>query len=268
MTEKKSLLIVDDEKDLTYILQKFFSYKGYDTDVAYTGEEAIEKIENKRFDLIILDIMLPGMDGYEVCKRIKIDRRFNLIPVLMLTVKDTEEDKLRGFRTGADGYIAKPFDIDELDKYVKEIIEKNKILREEMGVIQKIEFSLESQFEYLEKVNNLMMQIFHYTDLEPDEIWNARLALSEIGANAIEHGNKGDREKAVKITFMIFKDRFVFEIEDEGEGFDYSKVKNPLNEVLAERGRGLFLAQQSMDAVDFLSGGKKIRLTKYIKKKA
>ncbi len=93
---------------------------------ASDGEEALNKVREERPDLIILDIMLPKMDGFKVCRLFKFDPQYKDIPVIMLTVRAQKEDKLMGMETGADEYITKPFDTEELLAKVKEHLEMKK----------------------------------------------------------------------------------------------------------------------------------------------
>lgn len=105
------ILIVDDEPSITEFVSYAMQKEGYQTEVASNGEEALEKIENAHFDLFILDIMLPGIDGYELCRRIRAKMN---TPILFLSAKDSELNKVVGLELGADDYLAKPFGVREL----------------------------------------------------------------------------------------------------------------------------------------------------------
>lgn len=106
----KKILIVDDEVDLSNMLKRYFELNGYDISVAENGLQAIEKA-GRQPDLILLDINMPDVDGLEVCRRI---RDFVSCPILFLTARIEDQDKLKGFSAGGDDYIVKPFSIDEL----------------------------------------------------------------------------------------------------------------------------------------------------------
>ncbi|KXG73914.1 response regulator YycF [Thermotalea metallivorans] len=113
---KRKVLVVDDEKPISDILKFNLEKEGYEVNVAYDGEDAIRKVYQFEPDLILLDIMLPKLDGFQVCKKI----RENLnTPILMLTAKEEEVDKVLGLELGADDYITKPFSIRELMARVK-----------------------------------------------------------------------------------------------------------------------------------------------------
>lgn len=113
---RRKILIVDDEKNIVDILRFNLEKEGFETIEAYDGEQAMQKAVNQNPDLILLDIMLPGMDGFTVCKKL---RAALSIPILMLTAKEEEVDKVLGLELGADDYITKPFSPRELMARVK-----------------------------------------------------------------------------------------------------------------------------------------------------
>ncbi|PKN81847.1 MAG: diguanylate cyclase, partial [Chloroflexi bacterium HGW-Chloroflexi-8] len=102
---KARLLVVEDDLDISSMLKIFFSSQGYEVDTALRGEIAMEKTRLTMPHLIILDIMLPDIDGYEVCRRLRSNSRTSHIPVIFLTQKDERSDKLQGLELGADDYI-------------------------------------------------------------------------------------------------------------------------------------------------------------------
>lgn len=111
MSDKKRVLIVEDDEDISMIEEAYLESAGFDTEIISDGKEVINILEKEKFDLILLDLMLPGKSGYEVCREIrdKID-----IPIIMVTARTDSVDKIRGLGLGADDYIAKPFDPAEL----------------------------------------------------------------------------------------------------------------------------------------------------------
>jgi DNA-binding response OmpR family regulator len=123
MSQKK-ILVVDDEADLVETIRFPLQMEGFNVLVSYNGEDALNQARKENPDLILLDLMLPKLDGYKVCRLLKFDERYKHIPILMLTAKTQEKDKLLGKETGADEYITKPFDIDDLMKRVKAYLNK------------------------------------------------------------------------------------------------------------------------------------------------
>lgn len=118
----QKILIVDDEVSIVKLLQFNIEKAGFLTDTVYDGLEAIKKAENQDYDLIILDLMLPGMDGIEVCKYLRSNKIET--PILMLTAKDDEFDKVLGLELGADDYLTKPFSPKEVIARVKAILRR------------------------------------------------------------------------------------------------------------------------------------------------
>lgn len=118
----KKILIVDDEKPISDIIAFNLTNEGYAVEKAYDGEEAIEQFQKVQPDLVILDLMLPKMDGLEVCREI---RKTSAVPVIMLTAKDSEIDKVLGLELGADDYVTKPFSNRELIARVKANLRRN-----------------------------------------------------------------------------------------------------------------------------------------------
>ncbi|NLN49572.1 MAG: response regulator transcription factor [Clostridiales bacterium] len=117
--ERKRILVVDDEENILELIRYNLESNGFDVSVCDNGEDAIEIATREIPDLIILDLMLPGIDGYEVLKKIRIDKATSKIPVIMLTAKGDEADKVIGLELGADDYVTKPFGIRELVARIK-----------------------------------------------------------------------------------------------------------------------------------------------------
>lgn len=111
---KNKILIVDDEPDIVETLQFLVESEGFESIIAMDGEEALKKAREESPSLVILDVMLPKINGYKVCRLLKFDNKYKHIPILMLTARSQEEDKAIGEETGADEYITKPFEIDTL----------------------------------------------------------------------------------------------------------------------------------------------------------
>ena len=122
---KPRLLVVEDDIDIGNMLKIYFSGLEYDVDVAVRGSDALEKTKQVLPHLIVLDIMLPDIDGYEVCRTLRTNTRTSHIPVIFLTQKDERSDKLQGLELGADDYITKPFDIEELKLRVQGAIRRS-----------------------------------------------------------------------------------------------------------------------------------------------
>ena len=119
----KRILVVDDEQDLCEILQFNLNAAGYQADVAFSAEEAVSKgIE--QYDLLLLDVMMPGLSGFELAQRLKTDEKTAHIPIIFITAKDAEDDTLQGFGLGADDYVTKPFSVREVVARVNAVLRR------------------------------------------------------------------------------------------------------------------------------------------------
>jgi DNA-binding response OmpR family regulator len=126
------ILVVDDEKTLVKGMKFNLENEGYQVECAYDGAAAVELERNGKFDLLILDVMMPEMDGLEACMRI---REFSNVPIIMLTAKSEDADKLVGFECGADDYLTKPFNILELKARVRALLRRAAGVQRSMGAV-------------------------------------------------------------------------------------------------------------------------------------
>lgn len=132
----RSILVIDDEKDIQKLLRYNLEKEGYQVLAAKTGEEGLELARQKKPDLIVLDLMLPGMDGLEICKILKADKNTKNIPVLMLTAKGSEVDQVVGLELGASDYLTKPFSVKILLARLKNIFRSREIPKDEAAVLK------------------------------------------------------------------------------------------------------------------------------------
>ena len=118
---KNKVLIIDDDKQISTILRDYFQYENFEVISAFDGKEGLRKVKNENPDVIILDIMLPQLDGWEVCERI---RQSNNVPIIMLSAKNTDTDRITGIELGADDYVTKPFSPKEVVVRTKAILRR------------------------------------------------------------------------------------------------------------------------------------------------
>lgn len=130
--KKLSVLLVEDEENLHDALKLNLELEGYEITSAYDGQQAMQKVGEEYFDLIIMDVMLPGVDGISVTENIRLQN--NEVPILILSAKNTSTDRVAGLKKGADDYLTKPFNLEELLLRVQKLIEKNKKLQEKDSV--------------------------------------------------------------------------------------------------------------------------------------
>lgn len=146
---KFTVLVVEDQKEIRDLVSKYLAKEGYDFTIARDGFEALDRFSKDEFHLVLLDIMMPGIDGFEVLKEI---RKISDIPVIMLTAKQEEIDRLKGFDIGADDYVVKPFSIRELMRRIKVIFKR--IYHESDEIVYKLrDLSLHTKSMKLYKDN-------------------------------------------------------------------------------------------------------------------
>ncbi len=164
------ILVVDDEKLIVKGIKFSLEQDGMEVDVAYDGEEALNFIKTEVHDLVVLDVMLPKMDGLEVCQQ---TRGFSQVPIIMLTAKDEDMDKIMGLEYGADDYMTKPFNILELKARIKAILRRSvkksdaqKLQQKKSVKIRNIELQVESRRVFIdEKEVNLTAKEFDILQL-------------------------------------------------------------------------------------------------------
>lgn len=136
---KLSILLVEDEENLHEALKLNLEMEGYEVTSSFDGNEALKAIQNEYFDLIIMDIMLPGIDGITITENVRLQQ--NDVPILILSAKNTGSDRVLGLKKGADDYLTKPFNLEELLLRVEKLIDKNKKIQVKETVGDSYEFS-------------------------------------------------------------------------------------------------------------------------------
>lgn len=119
------ILVIDDDKKITSMMQRVLTFEGHEALIAFNGEDGLRRAEQLKPDLVILDIMMPGLDGWEVCRRLRMQSD---VPILMLTARDEVADRVRGLDVGADDYLVKPFALEELLARVRALLRRARIL--------------------------------------------------------------------------------------------------------------------------------------------
>jgi len=137
---KKLIFVIDDEQDIREILKVNLAKEGYDVETFGSAEKAYHQLSQKRPDLIILDIMMSGMDGFELCKKIRSHQEYNSLPVIFLSAKADEFDKVLGLELGGDDYMTKPFSVKELKSRVKAVMRRSSSSSHNAETMQKIKY--------------------------------------------------------------------------------------------------------------------------------
>ena len=267
-------LIVNDEPTTSAQLAALVGDLGFETVMSQTGAGALALIREKHPDVVLLDLTLPDSTGFEICHKLKCDRETNLIPVILVALKDDPRQVLSGLRVGSNGFISKPYTHDE----VKEAVESAIAWRHERiehGDSGEIVFMLRSEMAILQQTNDLLADLFVHTPLTERQIKELKQVLTEMGGNAIEWGHRRNAELPLKITYRIGSDRVTLIIRDQGPGFDpknlphaacdedpiqHLDVRNELG--IREGGFGIMLAKGMVDDFKYNDVGNQVTLIK------
>lgn len=185
----KKVLVVDDEKLIVKGIRFSLEQDGMEVDCAYDGEEALDKIKNGNFDIVLLDVMLPKLTGFEVCQRV---REFSNIPIVMLTAKGEDMDKILGLEYGADDYITKPFNILEVKARLKAIMRRSAAAatKENTNVVESgdLKLDLDGRRVYLEGGREISLTAKEFELLEllvrnPNKIYSRESLLKLVWGN-------------------------------------------------------------------------------------
>jgi putative two-component system response regulator len=196
------ILVVDDQPLNVELLEADLGEYGYDVAVAYDGKSALKKVEAQPPDLILLDVMMPGMDGFEVCRRLKSDPETMLIPIVMVTALSEKADRIRGIEAGVDDFLTKPYDRQELQARVKSLL-RVKLYTDELeraeAVISSLALSVEAKDSYTEdhcnRLSEYSVLLGRKFDLSHEQLRALKLggALHDVGKigipDAILHKN-------------------------------------------------------------------------------
>ena len=178
---KSKIMVVDDEMHIRELVRFYLDKAGFDTIEAANAEEALDIVENQYIDLAVVDIMMPGMDGFELVEQMRQYREF---PVIMLTAKSQSKDKLRGFSLGIDDYVTKPFDPDELMARVKTILKRYSINSSNVVKIGDVIFDGDKyEVRYQEQVIHLPLKQFELAfelAKNPNQIFTREQLIEKI----------------------------------------------------------------------------------------
>jgi len=161
--QKQRILVVDDEEDITDLISYNLKRENFDVNIAHTGEDSIEKALQLLPSLIVLDLMLPGIDGLETCKILKQKNKTKKIPIIMLTAKSEENDIISGLELGADDYITKPFNPKILVARIKTILRRTKKTDEDQEIIERANFIVNvagREISYSDRIINVTFSEF------------------------------------------------------------------------------------------------------------
>lgn len=272
-------LIVNDEPSTSAQLASILEDFGFRTLMADTGAGALKAVREEEIDVVLLDLTLPDATGFEICHKLKCDRETNLIPVILVALKDDPRQVLSGLRVGSNGYISKPYTREEVKEAVDNAIAWRHE-RIESGEQGEITFTLRSEMSFLQETNDLLTDLFAHTPLTERQIKELKQVITEMGGNAIEWGHRKNAELPLRITYRIGSDRVVLIIKDQGPGFDprnlphaaseedpiqHLDVRNELG--IREGGFGIMLTKGMVDEFRYNDVGNEVTLVKRFPKK-
>ena len=282
--DDKKILVVDDEphirKVVSDVLKKTSYYK---VETACDGDEAFKLLSSADFDydLVISDMMMPKVNGYDlICQ---LQEAAPKICCIVLTAHRNDSNVIKCLDAGAFDYLVKPISVAKLQETVRRGLERQERYTGNTGDFEVkqelqgwVELTALSDFEYVERFQKFTALLGNIP-LDPEQREDLRVAIDELGQNAIEWGNSDNRNKRIHLSYCIFHDRIVFKVEDEGEGFKPLELKDPsvdplqhiMNRMAEGKragGYGVFITTQLMDEVVYNQKGNTVILTKLLKK--
>ena len=273
-TMPRTVLIVDDERDVNDILASLVRARDFEPIQRFHGETVPEDVRKYKPDLVLLDLMLPDRDGFELCEQLKRDRETNLVPVVMVTSLNNPTHRLSGVRVGANGYLTKPFTPHQLFETMNAALAW-RAEHESRGTTGEINFDVRSELTYLQQTNDMLADLYLHTPLTERQVKDLKQVVMEMGGNAIEWGHRKDADKLLRITYRMDQEKVTVVIKDQGPGFNPSQIphaasdEDPIghldvrNELgIREGGFGIMLARGLVDELRYNEKGNEVTLIK------
>jgi DNA-binding response OmpR family regulator len=267
-------LIVEDHPEQADLVARILRLRNYDPIVAEDGETALRLAREHVPDVVLLDLMLPDINGFDVCRRLRTDRATMLIPVVMLTALDDAQHRVHGFRVGANAYVTKPYGVEDLFEAIT-LVRAWRHSMDQRALQGEIHVELSSEINFLKDLNDFLMLVCQATPLTNDQVIQLRQAVMEMAQNAIEWGNLHQSDRLVNITYRVYDDHLEIVVRDQGQGFDRASLPHAavpgdpfthldVREKLGLRagGFGLLICQGMVDEVRYNNVGNEVTLIK------
>ncbi len=238
-------LIVEDEPAANQLLSMLVQLRGYQTESAFTGEEAIKKADDSRPDVVFLDLMLPDINGYDVCKTLKERRATSNIPVVMVTARLAAENRIEGFRAGAVDYVPKPYTPDQIFQAMTHA-NSSRLRIAELPETGEIVVKVNDEVGYFRQAAELRSLLLSRTRLDEDVVRDLGASLMEILQRGVDWARSRDRDRAATLDFHLSRDRVAFTIRDESGWFAHDDP--------SQNGLANLLAQSNFDDIAFRNG--------------
>jgi CheY-like chemotaxis protein len=271
----RTALVVEDEPAVGMLLAQNLQHWGFEATLLNVGKPAVPWVRQHRPDLVLLDLLLPDIDGFEICESLKLDRETNLIPIVMVTALTQRKDIVHGLQVGANRYLTKPFTLEDLNRAILDACRWRQDLQR-TGAEGEIHFHFQSDIKYLEELNSLLASLFHFSGLSDSQIKQLTVAIRELGTNAIEWGHQNQVERIVDVIYRIDPLQVTIAIKDSGPGFNpddlphAARTDDPVchmdvrqNLGLREGGYGILIARGLVDDLKYNEMGNEVRLVKY-----
>jgi DNA-binding response OmpR family regulator len=267
-------LIVEDHPEQAELVARILRLRDYESILAEDGQTGLRIARERLPDVVLLDLMLPDINGFDVCRQLRSDRATMTIPVVMLTALNDVQHRVHGFRVGANAYVTKPYGVDALFQAIaaarawRTSIEQREIQGE-------IHVELNSEINFLKDLNDFLMLVCQATPLTNDQVVQLRQAVMEMAQNAIEWGNLHESDRLVTITYRVHDDRLEIVVRDQGSGFDRTSLPHAavagdpfthldVREKLGLRagGFGLLICRGMVDEMRYNDEGNEVTLIK------
>lgn len=272
----RTALVVEDETETGQLLAEHLRRWGFEPTVLDRGEPAISWVRQNHPDLILLDLLLPDIEGFKVCEDLKLEKETNLIPIIMITALPGEDPRIRGLKVGANRYLTKPFTSDDLHQAIEDVFSWKEAIQGR-GTHSAIRFQLQSDTQYLEELNGLLSSLFLYSGLTDAQTKQFMTAVRELVTNAIEWGHKKQVDRIVTVDYHFDAEKITMFIRDTGTGFDPGNLphaaspEDPISHMmvrealgLREGGFGIMMSRGLVDEMKYNESGNEVRLVKFV----
>jgi CheY-like chemotaxis protein/anti-sigma regulatory factor (Ser/Thr protein kinase) len=275
----RTLLVVDDDPSIHELIGAMLAGKNWELDSAANGDEALSRLGNRAYDLVLTDILMPGMDGLTLLGEMR--NRFPYTSMVVMTVKNTPAHILGALQKAATAYLAKPFDRETLIGTLQNALSTT-VNSDDIKVLSDkpdwISLQIRCKLTTADRLTQFMREL--PSDLEPSEREHIAMAFRELLMNAIEHGGRLDPEKTVDLSYIRTARTIVYYLRDPGEGFSMQKLTHaaigntpddPFRHMqlrdqagIRPGGFGLLLTQSFADELIFSAKGNEVILIKYL----
>jgi DNA-binding response OmpR family regulator len=267
-------LIVEDHPEQAGLVARILRMRQFEPIIAEDGRSGLHLARKHLPDVLLLDLMLPDLNGFDICRQLRMDRQTMLIPVVMLTALNDMQHRLHGFRVGANAYVTKPYGVDELFEAITAARAWRSSM-EQRSLQGEVSVELNSEITLLKDLNDFLMHVCQTTPLSSEQVMQLRQAVMEMAHNAIEWGNQHQSDRPVRITYRIYDDHLEIIVRDQGPGFDRSNLPHAavpddpfthldVREKLGLRagGFGMLICQGMVDEMRYNDTGNEVTLIK------